>query len=678
MRAAVRGAIVVVAVAIAWAFAASVLRHTRPMALPLDDSYVYLTYARQIGRGSGYSADAASALWPVVLAPLWTLGARGPALVWAAFALSAALYAATVLGVHRVVERIAGGAAAALAAIMVLAIAPFARAALSATEVAVVSALLVTAIRWLLDAPAFAAPPRKLVACLAALALARPVATLLVAVITGAAAIHRLRRHDLRAAAWWLAPLAAPAAWLVLHRAGAGHWLPSAIAHSDASIPGLDGADRIAALWMQIGRMLRGVLWGAAGPLGWPQAIAVLWLAGSVRVVLWARRERCLLAAAVIVAAPLAVALAAAASLDPWSADGDRYVAPALPMLVIAAGCAFAPLGHRPRLGRVLTAIAGLFTAAFAVDGARRGVTDVRVFAQGAMDSNAQGVAIGDYIRRKLPGARVMVRDAGAIAYHSDAVIDDLRGIVVADRSGIALAASHGPGAVFELLERMAPERRPTHFAGSPAWLGTGELLGDVVLSTSLRRALEPSQRLTDAGVQLIAMSWDHVGTGERPLNDHAGWSIVDRIDVADLTSEAEHRWSAALGPPGAGDPAARWSVVGREVGAHGLVLDGGRTIRGGSERFTIAADPARPARLVIRSGGARTYRYHEPIDRPVPLRLLDAAGRELARATLPPAAPDGAFIEVAFALPAGAPAALHIAASAPYRVFHWFVLQPE
>jgi hypothetical protein len=57
-------------------------------------------------------------------------------------------------------------------------------------------------------------------------------------------------------------------------------------------------------------------------------------------------------------------------------------------------------------------------------------------------------------------------------------------------------------------------------------------------------------------------------------------------------------------------------------------------------------------------------------------LHILDDRDREVAQATLP--APDGAFAEVSFALPAGTSPVLHTEASAPYRAFHWFVLQPE
>ena len=44
-------AIAALAIFIAWAFAATTLFYTRPMGLPLDDSYIYLTYAKQFRRG---------------------------------------------------------------------------------------------------------------------------------------------------------------------------------------------------------------------------------------------------------------------------------------------------------------------------------------------------------------------------------------------------------------------------------------------------------------------------------------------------------------------------------------------------------------------------------------------------------------------------------------------------
>jgi len=375
--------------------------------------------------------------------------------------------------------------------------------------------------------------------------------------------------------------------------------------------------------------------------------------------------------------------LAVIASSGLWSFQNYRCIAPAFPLIAITAGCALGPpgplrwlarAGDSPRIRRAHAAAAIALTAGFVAAAVPALAADARLFAQGAADTNAQAVAVGEYLHRKLPGARVIVHDAGAIAYYGDGEVYDIIGLVSDEPLGVA---GHGPGARFELLERLA-ERGYSHFAVYPGWLGTTEFFGDDLYHTPLPRRFEPRRLVGDADLQVIAARWDHAGTGDRPLRDHTGWAIVDRIDVADLESEAAHGWSGALGPRRFGDPTARWSFVAREAGAHGLVLDGGRTIRGGGERFTIVLDPARPAQLVLRTGGARSYPEQEPIDRSVVLRLLDTGDRELARAALPPPPLDAGFVEVSLALPAGAPRDLHTEASGPYRAFHWFVLQPE
>src|SRR5258706_9095775 len=108
--------IVALALFITWAFAAMTLVHAGSMGLPLDDSYIYLTYAKQLGRGQpftyfpggSYSAGSTSVLWPMVLAPFWTLGARGHALVWVSFGVCGALYASVGVGIYRFVRVVRG------------------------------------------------------------------------------------------------------------------------------------------------------------------------------------------------------------------------------------------------------------------------------------------------------------------------------------------------------------------------------------------------------------------------------------------------------------------------------------------------------------------------------------------------------------------------------------------
>jgi hypothetical protein len=267
-----------------------------------------------------------------------------------------------------------------------------------------------------------------------------------------------------------------------------------------------------------------------------------------------------------------------------------------------------------------------------------------------------------------------MLHDAGAIAYYGDTRVFDMIGLVTNDQAEIA---NHGPGARFELLESLPPERRPTHFAYYPSWMGQSDFFGDLVFTTPIQHTFSQRRLTGGEDMHLVVATWDHVHTAERPLDPHPGWAVVDRLDIADLDSERAHAWTGRLGRRTLSDPTARWSIVEREVGDHGLLIDGGRTIRGRAERFTITVDPDKPVRIVMRTGGMPAYPFNEQIDRRVELRLLGDTG-ELARRDIPP--PAGAFVELAFELPAFHARMVTLTADATgaYRVFHWFVLQPD
>jgi len=666
------------AVAVAWGFAVTTLRHTRPMGLPLDDSYIYLTYAKQFGRaqpftyypGGGYSAGSTSVLWPMLLAPFWTLGARGHALVWVSFLLCTALYATTALGVWRVVRRFAGDVVATVAALLLLAIAPFAWTSLSGMEVAFAGTLIVAMILLLLEQPPTGPPSRLLAVVLAATSLSRPEATLLVAGVIAVAVYQR--RRDPRAAAWWCVPLAAPVAWLVANKLLAGNFFPNTgVVKSHFYLPGFDWTYWLDTVSTQTGRMLKGLFWDGASPLVWPKLFAVAWLVGAVRIVRWARREQRRLAGALLVAGPLVMVLAVIATSGQWSFQNYRYIAPAFPLLVLGIGFALAPPPRVPR--RYWCAGAAALFAVFAWFALPPLAADARLFAQGAMDTNTQVVAIGEYVHERLPGASLMLHDAGAIAYYGDGRVYDMLGLVTNHQAAVA---NNGPGARFELLESMRREQRPTHFAYYPGWMGNDEFFGEVLMHTSLRPGFEPRRFVGAADMQVIAARFDHLGTGELPFDEHPGWRVVDRIDIADIASERAHNWRGDVGRRTLEDRTAKWSFVGRDTGPHGLVLDGGRAVRGGRETFDAALDPAKPVRLVLRTGGLPSYPFEGGRAGTVQLRVRDASDRELASVAVP--APAGAFVEIPIALPAGVRPPLRTAATGSYHAFHWFVLQPE
>lgn len=669
---------------VAWLFAYTTLRHTRPMGLPLDDSYIYMTYAKQFGRGEpfsyfpggGYSAGSTSVLWPMLLAPFWTLGARGHALVWVSYILCAVLYALTCIGVWRIVQRIADGVAGLLAALALIAIAPFAWTSLSGMEVAFASALLVAMILLLVDQSSAGPPSKRLVAVLAAASLSRPEATLVVVGVVGVAVVQRLRHGERRAALWWATPLVAPLAWVIANRAIAGNFFPNTgVAKSYFYMPGFDWSFWLDTVWNVTGRMLAGLFWSSTSPLVWPKLVAVAWLVGAVRVLRWSRRTQRWLAGALIVGAPWLLLEAVVASSGAWDFQNYRYIAPAFPLLFVTVGVALArfPLVASQRAARAgwiaATSVAVLLFVRAGVPGLR---ADATLFAQGAMDTNTQVVRIGQFLRAKLPDAFVMFHDAGAIAYYGDGKVYDMLGLVTNHQAHVT---NHGPGSRFEFLESLPEDRRPTHFAYYPGWLiGTADLFGPTLLATPLQRAIEKRRFAGDGNMEVLVASWDVMGTGELPLLERAGWRVVDRVDIADLASERAHGWLGDLGRRKHGDRTAKWSFVAREVGPRGLVLDGGRTIRGRTERFAIETDRERPSRLVLRTGGPAAIYNHEPITQPVTIRVF-ADDREVG--TLVVAPPAGPFVELELALPAGA-RSIRTEASGHYRAFHWFVLQPD
>lgn len=673
--------IAMAAIAVAQQFAFWTQVHARELGLPLDDSYIYLTYAKQFGRaepftyfsGGGYSAGSTSVLWPMLLAPFWTLGARGHALVWVSYILCAALYTLTLIGCWRVVkELVRSDLAGLLCALMVLGIAPFAWTSLAGMEVAFASALLVWTIFLLIRAPTEGPPSNKLVACLSATALSRPEAMLIVFFIVAVAMVQRARRREWRALARWSTPVIAPLAWLVANKLFAGNFMPNTgVAKSHFYLPGFDWTYWWKAVTSQTGRMLHGLFVDRASPLVWPKIVLALWVFGVVRVVAWARREQKWLAAFVLVTAPLGLILSVIASSGAWAFQNYRYIAPAFPMLMIVAGCAFGPM-REGRVRHAWHAIAAIVVALFvraAIPGLRE---DIMLFAQNATDLNRQVVTLGRYVKAKLPDASIMFHDAGAVAYYGDTRVFDMLGLVTNYQTNVA---NNGPGARFEFLESLPPARRPTHFTYYPGWMGQGEFFGEVILETPLQRQFHRRRLVGDGNMQLIAARWDHAHTAERPLTEHPGWRVVDRVDIADIADERAHHWRGALGRRNFADPTARWSLFHKETSrVHGLLLDGGRTIRGGAEDFEVDADPGKPMKLVVRVGGQREYPWQEAITTPVPIEIVDGE-TVLARAELP--APSGKLTEITIDLPLGR-RAVHVRARAPYRVFHWFVLQPE
>jgi hypothetical protein len=468
--------------------------------------------------------------------------------------------------------------------------------------------------------------------------------------------------------------------WLVANRTLAGNWFPNTgVAKSHFYLPGFDWTYWWDTVTKQTQEMLRGLFLKETSPFIWPRLIALLWIVGAARLLWWAHTSKKRLVGILIVFAPLGLILAVIASSGAWTFHNYRYISAAFPLIMATAACAIAPIRipdrwrGSPWFGRAWFSLSLLLLALFVRAAVKPMYADMELYAQNATDLNGQVVRIGRYIRDQLPDAHIMFHDAGAIAYYGDAPVYDMLGLVTNHQTNIA---NNGPGSRFEFLESLAPEDRPTHFAYYPGWMGQPEFFGEVLLHTPLGPAFHSRRLIGDYDMELIVANWDHVHTAEQPSAIEAGWKVVDRVDIADIASETAHGWKGNLGRRRFGDPTARWSIFQKDEQPI-LLLDGGRTIRGASERFMTRIDPSKPVRLVMRTGGKPAYTFHETINAPVELTLYDSDGVELSKGTLP--VPVGTFIEVTFDLRSATPdLEIVTRASGPYRVFHWFILQPD
>jgi hypothetical protein len=688
----------VAALGVALSYAWVVRRHAGALGLPLDDAFIYLTYAKQIARGhpftyfdgGGYSPGATSPLWPFVIAPLWAVGVRGELLPAAVFVLGTLSFAATTFLVVALAGHVAGRTEAWCAGAFVLSCAPLSWAYLSGMETALggLSVLLVCGALARRDVGS-----TTTTFALALAAAARPELAAWVALVSGAALVRAVRggQAPLRQALLWISPLAPPLAWMVANRVLAGHFSPNtAISKSHFYLPQVDTAYYASTVLEQSAALVRELFVRLTSPLV-PGALLFFFI--GCRVVLdWgARHDRRTAALALISAAPVLLG-AAVATAAQWRFQNFRYITVAFPAFLTVAGLGAGRI--LTRIGEALRAerVVHLVSVVAVVAAAPRLSASALLFAQGVRDQRAHAVAAGQWAKARLPeDARVALHDAGAFAYYSERRVFDVVGLVT---NGQAEWCNHGPGARFESLERLAPSDRPTHFAYYGAWLlgGARDMYGQTRAEFSLPPPVDGAERagprlVGDIHMEIMDAALDLLGSGARPLALPGGWEVVDEVDVADLASERTHLYVADLGGRTYAQNSEAFSCFWHAQqplgdGARG-VADGGRTVRGaGGERFRVEVRPGRAARLVVRAGGPASIPPSEIAPVEARLRVSRADGLPLGELVLPPPSPS--FSDVELELPSYALAERTLAvivsseAATPYRVFHYYVLQPD
>lgn len=511
-------------------------QRTRPHApFPLDDVYIHLDYARSFRLlepfawlpGQGYSSGETAPLYALVLAVPARLGLDGDAL-----ALTATLLALGCVGygLHQL------GALAGLhpwlgrlAPWVCLGFGVVTWSLLSGMELALYFAVFARLLREQ-QRGARLTSSALLLALLVAL---RPEALLLALVLGAGLVRDRVAARPLRRVAAYLR-LVLPAVSLQLgvfaaNRLATGETQSAgAILKLVSENPTLDDPARM----REVLTNLVTAWFGAFSRSTVAPTLTAVVLAMAVALALWPRRGRGT-ALALLCATP---ALALLVSLNATARyQGFRYYVPAfLCLLALVLRGIFTLAARSPRLATATTLLLFGLTAP-------KLPTFRTHFARAAGNIAEQQVQVGLRLARDTPAdARILVGDAGAIPYFSHRSAIDALGLGGFHGMGFVRAATHGEAATLELLERLSPERRPTHLALYASWFpglvrGFGHEWFSVTLDDNVICGA-PTKTVYHA--DWLALG-EHVPERLVPVGEPT--RLLDELDFADLESERAH-----------------------------------------------------------------------------------------------------------------------------------------
>ncbi|MEW6579647.1 MAG: hypothetical protein AB1435_10685 [Chloroflexota bacterium] len=637
-----------------------------PLLMPLDDTYIHFQYARQWAAGQPmtyYPGDpptsgATSLLYPPLLALGYAAGFSGWSLAYWALGIGALAFFGSAWLVYLIgraspLAEEPGGAGYALALALAYGVTgPFVWAALSGMETALF--LFLTLLTF------YAAQgdhPRLAVAAGTLAVLARPEGVIVAALAVLALAVRRRwpggRGARLRRGALLALPVAAafvqPALnWAATGSASAsGMQAKSLLANTAAPL-----SERLADVASFFGRMWGELLVGRSAdfgtftsPLLAPAALGAL-LAGTWLA--WRQRRA---NAAVLALATILALTAAVATLDTAFWQFKRYQLPAIALLYPAAAWAARGLGDGLAARAGWRAWRWALPALVLVSSALTALSFARYYDENVAVVRDQQVPMARWVRDNLPeeenDPRIGVHDVGMMGYFSERPLYDVVGLTL---PGPAPSWRQGPGAIYE---HMAHSRyRPGAFAIYPDVQGLRYLLDAGVFGAVLAEfPVELGEHNVAAAAEyqaVYAADWtttrpEEIAAQASTLDAVQGLALVDAVDVAYLSSEAEHgyTWWQDQSPPGfVTEVYTHWyHACGLPDQSACRATDGGRVLTGG-EAFTVHTRPGEDLLLVTRVHGRTS----------VPLAIFVDGVRVAER--VQPAVP-GRWVEIVTWVPA-------------------------
>ncbi|HSQ64373.1 MAG TPA: hypothetical protein VLM85_14215 [Polyangiaceae bacterium] len=597
--------IAVATAVLAWRTLRAVLAQVGEPCATLDDSFIHFQYARAIAElhplryqaGVPPTSGATSLLWPALLAPFYAVGFRGMAIVWAAWAFGFVSLGALAVEAFHIARPLTGKSGAWATAATVLCFSAFTWCAASGMEVVPFAWAMARCVRraseWVENPDQRTRNRRiELVVLAFVVALLRPegavVALGIGLALGGWLPANGKHVHRLWALGGVAAALATPATlWAMTGTATAN----TATAKLLIGNPYYHGR----ALWDAVGAnlktffvtLLNGQVWSAEFLPSNAMPLAIMALV-AVPVVGWQKHKLFRSIAVLLLALGMLVPCFYVTFL--W--NRLRYLWPFATGWLVALSCLAVVLGDvatlvHPRAKMGVPILLGAFAGALSV----RLDWTIDDVANSARGIDQQHVKIGRWANEHLPDdALVGVNDTGAIAYFSNRRTFDIVGLTTNGEARYWVAGTASRLEHYERLHHDRPEALPTHFIVYPEWMGTDAFFGKQLFDATVT----DSTILGGQSMRAYVADWQLLDSGARPWSEHEA-KPVDEVDVADLESEAEHRFDLA----GTRD---NEEVVGDASSPDGdRVIDGGRGFRS-ADRFVAKLRAGMAFRGIVRA----------------------------------------------------------------------------
>ena len=589
------------------------------LSLPLDDSYIYFQYARQVAEGhflryntgDSPTTGATSLLYLALLVPGCWLGFYGSGMVVYALVLGFVSLLASLWLMRRLGALLGDGTSGTAAALLLLLCGPLLWGYFSGMEIGLFACLILLVI-YQFSRESASGRFRYTVWAAAALTLARPEGVLLACFVTVTMVRQGGSRQRWSTLVFYGMPLIVFLAQMGLYALLTGSFGTSGVASKwRFSAPHVSILHVLRLMLFDFLDILKGVL---GGSLGEQTSVNLFAYDGNSRRAFFGpffllffalgltpgladecRTRR--LGVYSLAGVLFFSGILASCSIEEADAHFNRYQQPFLPLFLLMGTVGIFRvgtwIGEKSRsLGLGLVGFYAFFglcsTAFFAV-----------AYGETCSDISRMQLPMARYIDRHLPmSARVAINDAGALKYFGNRYIVDLVGLV---SPGFSRAWRHGSGSLYERLEAMPPGARPEFFAIFPNWFRFEEI--GLLRPLHGIRLFNPS--IVDAEKVLYRANWRLANSGNVVQSDSlkqalAGWTVVDRVDVADLENEGAHGYRSRVWQPGQQEA----NLLLRQAcegDATTEVVDGGRTVTG-DERMHVRLWTGRPARMVMRS----------------------------------------------------------------------------